>query len=411
MSLRNKLILLFLGLAVFPLLLLAAFSYWHAQNLLHSTVQAQLQEAASNLSQGLDVRASEIKGALTSVAGTIPSDGDSLYSAGPEGAMVLPGSPLAGAEYLRYRDVSGRVWMLLGNVPEDPVQCRNGVGARVVEFSPDAVGGELRGTLSAGFWTSDLVDFQSGPESRRNYLFDPLTDRVLFSSNCQYMLGRDHPEFLQPLKTAADPEEGSGSFAYSAGGDRRLGAFAGVPLSQWQVISTSTPIPVAASINRMVVAYWIFVLGLGLTTMVAFSMALGKFTKSLQELARAAEEIGTGELDPWLPLPTSGEVGQLTLAFSRMLARIRQMMAKVDQSGRLAVVGQLSAYLAHEIRNPLSSIKLNLQRLQRWTRNGRSPGVLSGTGGDQPERGRTFECIGDWSSGAEFLPPIPPLRL
>jgi signal transduction histidine kinase len=56
-----------------------------------------------------------------------------------------------------------------------------------------------------------------------------------------------------------------------------------------------------------------------------------------------------------------------------MLARIRQMMAKVDQSGRLAVVGQLSAYLAHEIRNPLSSIKLNLQRLQRWVGNGSIP--------------------------------------
>ena len=229
MSLRNKLILLFLGLAVFPLLLLAAFSYWHAQNLLHSTVQAQLLEAATNLTQGLDTRASEIKGALTSVAGTIPTDEESLYSSYSEGGLVLPGSPLAGAEYLRYRDVSGRVWMLMGNVPEDPVRCRNGVGARVVEFFPDGIGGELRGTLSAGFWTSDLVDFQSGPGSRRNYLIDPLTDRVLFSSNCQYMLGRDQPGFLQPLRRAADSEEGSGSFAYSEGGNRRLGAVARLP--------------------------------------------------------------------------------------------------------------------------------------------------------------------------------------
>ena len=60
-----------------------------------------------------------------------------------------------------------------------------------------------------------------------------------------------------------------------------------------------------------------------------------------------------------------------------MLTRIRRMMNQVDQSGRLAVVGQLSAYLAHEIRNPLSSIKLNLQRLQRWTRNGSIPEFCS----------------------------------
>jgi signal transduction histidine kinase len=56
-----------------------------------------------------------------------------------------------------------------------------------------------------------------------------------------------------------------------------------------------------------------------------------------------------------------------------MLERIREMMSQVDQSGRLAVVGQLSAYFAHEIRNPLTSIKLNLQRLKRWTLQGRVP--------------------------------------
>jgi signal transduction histidine kinase len=50
-----------------------------------------------------------------------------------------------------------------------------------------------------------------------------------------------------------------------------------------------------------------------------------------------------------------------------MLERLREMMGQVDRSGRLAVVGQLSAYFAHEIRNPLTSIKLNLQRLKRWT--------------------------------------------
>lgn len=119
--------------------------------------------------------------------------------------------------------------------------------------------------------------------------------------------------------------------------------------------------------------YWLFVVTLAASATIAFSMLLTRVTRNLQDLTRAAEQIGEGDLDPWLPAPSDDEVGQLTIAFSRMLARIRTMMDRVDQSGRLAVVGQLSSYLAHEIRTPLSSTRMNLQRLQRWTRMGKLP--------------------------------------
>ncbi len=119
--------------------------------------------------------------------------------------------------------------------------------------------------------------------------------------------------------------------------------------------------------------YWLFVLALASSATIAFSMLLTRVTRNLQDLTRAAEQIGEGDLDPWLTAPSNDEVGQLTIAFNRMLARIRTMMDRVDQSGRLAVVGQLSSYLAHEIRTPLSSTRMNLQRLQRWTRMGKLP--------------------------------------
>lgn len=119
--------------------------------------------------------------------------------------------------------------------------------------------------------------------------------------------------------------------------------------------------------------YWLFVVTLAASATIAFSMLLTRVTRNLQDLTRAAEQIGEGDLDPWLPAPSGDEVGQLTIAFNRMLARIRAMMDRVDQSGRLAVVGQLSSYLAHEIRTPLSSTRMNLQRLERWTRMGKLP--------------------------------------
>jgi signal transduction histidine kinase len=41
------------------------------------------------------------------------------------------------------------------------------------------------------------------------------------------------------------------------------------------------------------------------------------------------------------------------------------MESKIQDHERMAYVGHLSASLSHEIRNPLSSIKLNLEILSR----------------------------------------------
>lgn len=134
-----------------------------------------------------------------------------------------------------------------------------------------------------------------------------------------------------------------------------------------QVESIMTPL------RHVYANYWLFVVTLAASATISFSLLLTRVTRNLEDLTRAAEQIGEGDLDPWLPAPSADEVGQLTIAFSRMLARIRTMMDRVDQSGRLAVVGQLSSYLAHEIRTPLSSTRMNLQRLQRWTQMGKLP--------------------------------------
>ena len=136
--------------------------------------------------------------------------------------------------------------------------------------------------------------------------------------------------------------------------------------------TTSLLLPALKSLH---ITYWLFVIGLAGSTVLAFSVFLRGVTANLEALIRASEKIGDGDLNPWLPPPSDGEVGRLNLAISRMLERLRTMVDQVDMSGRLAVVGQLSSYLAHEIRTPLSSTRMNLQRLQRWSRHGRIPPI------------------------------------
>jgi signal transduction histidine kinase len=56
-----------------------------------------------------------------------------------------------------------------------------------------------------------------------------------------------------------------------------------------------------------------------------------------------------------------------------MIGRMRDTMAEIERSRQMAVVGEFASQLAHEIRNPLTSIKLNMQKLERWSRGGRMP--------------------------------------
>jgi signal transduction histidine kinase len=380
MSLRTKIIFLFGLLAVVPMLVLAGFSYWHAQNLLRTSVHSQLRETAQVVGEDLEQHVAEVEAALDGLLDSIlvgvnqPEDlRDSLILAALDSAKVMESPSLAAAAFIQVRDPLGPIHTTFGNLPDETDRCSANAASTIVELTKDIFQEGRHRAVTVGYWASDLILHEGHfPGQSVSVLAGP-RGKVLYSEPCPTP-GADSRLEPDPWLAGALASMGeSGSFKYEERDQLRLGAVWLLNEGGWIAVATADPTPVTDPLNRMVVAYWVFVLGLGISTALAFSILLGRFTKSLTELARAAEEIGTGELDPWLPVPTSGEVGQLTLTLSRMLTRIRQMMTQVDQSGRLAVVGQLSAYLAHEIRNPLSSIKLNLQRLKRWTVRGELP--------------------------------------
>jgi signal transduction histidine kinase len=87
--------------------------------------------------------------------------------------------------------------------------------------------------------------------------------------------------------------------------------------------------------------------------------------QALRTVTDAADQIEIGNMRPWLPPPGGDEVGRLALAFRRMTERLESSVQKADLNQKLAAVGELATYLSHEIRNPLSSIRLSLQSLHR----------------------------------------------
>jgi two-component system sensor histidine kinase AtoS len=117
--------------------------------------------------------------------------------------------------------------------------------------------------------------------------------------------------------------------------------------------------PFAAAARRGLVGLTV-VFGLS----VVFTLLLSRgVTASIGSLAGAAEAVADGHLDRD-PLRESGpdEVQRLGRAFNRMTASLRLLMRRVAQQESAAAVGEFAASLAHEIRNPLTSVRLDLER-------------------------------------------------
>ena len=58
------------------------------------------------------------------------------------------------------------------------------------------------------------------------------------------------------------------------------------------------------------------------------------------------------------------EVGALGISLNSMADRLERYEQQVADQSRLLTLGELSAKVAHEIRNPLTAIKMQLQLLE-----------------------------------------------
>jgi len=105
-----------------------------------------------------------------------------------------------------------------------------------------------------------------------------------------------------------------------------------------------------------------FTLVLILILAVAFS---NRLSKPLKRLANIAHRIADGHHGDRLE-PLEGEEAQeVGLAFNMMLDELAASHARLQHAAALAAVGELSTSIVHEMRNPLSSVKMNLQALRR----------------------------------------------
>lgn len=86
-------------------------------------------------------------------------------------------------------------------------------------------------------------------------------------------------------------------------------------------------------------------------------------TGPVKELALMASRIASGDRSVRAMLKAGNEIGELAQALNEMTEKLAVYEEEVARSSRLAAVGQTAARVAHEIRNPLTAIKMQIQLL------------------------------------------------
>ncbi len=95
---------------------------------------------------------------------------------------------------------------------------------------------------------------------------------------------------------------------------------------------------------------------------IAFIFTL-RTLRPLTVLRARARQVGGGDYAQRTGVTSKDEIGDLARELDAMAAAIQEREQRLIRSERLATVGRMAAQIAHEVRNPLSSIGLNAELL------------------------------------------------
>jgi two-component system nitrogen regulation sensor histidine kinase NtrY len=129
----------------------------------------------------------------------------------------------------------------------------------------------------------------------------------------------------------------------------------------------------AKEISNLIVAVINFTLLLVVITMSFAVIISGRLTAPLMMLGGGLASVGVGKKSEHLSYKGSDEIGALVRQYNRMVDEIEESSHKLANSEREYAWREMARQIAHEIKNPLTPMKLNVQQLfKSW--NDKAPG-------------------------------------
>jgi len=131
----------------------------------------------------------------------------------------------------------------------------------------------------------------------------------------------------------------------------------------WKIVSIIDAQEISQHVSDFVVKIALVYL---LTFLVILSIIIftsERLTASIEALSKAAVAFSNGETNVHVDIKTNDEIGLLTKTFNNMVVHIEKRNKEIGRLNCLNLIGETAAGLAHEIRNPLTTVRGYLQFL------------------------------------------------
>jgi len=139
-----------------------------------------------------------------------------------------------------------------------------------------------------------------------------------------------------------------------------------------------------------------------LVIIVLFARLAGGLRQRVEPLTAGAEAVSTGDLNYRIKVLGDDEISLVATSFNSMASKLQEMFERTVRVERLAVLGEFATGVAHEIRNPLATIKTTVQALARSEKNNERLELLEDVGREIDRLNRVMSDL------LEFGRPRPP---
>ncbi|MCI0449481.1 MAG: ATP-binding protein [Chlorobi bacterium] len=129
-------------------------------------------------------------------------------------------------------------------------------------------------------------------------------------------------------------------------------------------------------INQELTESLVYILGPYFTAVIILIFIVNilsyRISNPILKLQKATEQLSKGNIDVQVQSDSKDEIGELVKSFNRMIKELKRSRVELKKAEREGAWRDIARQVAHEIKNPLTPMKLAMQHLYRvYTRGGR----------------------------------------